>query len=93
MAFYPPYSRIARVIIENRDLEKAKNLTNLIGLKLREFDRVEIVGEGKASIEKIANRYRYHIMVKSSSQKELLKALHSINSRDVKIDMDALDFS
>lgn len=93
MAFYPPFARIARVIIENRDKEKAKNLTNLIGKKLREFDRVEITGEGKAPIEKIANRYRYHIIVKSSSQKELLKALHSINMIGVKVDMDAIDFS
>ncbi len=93
MAFYPPFSRIARVIIENRDKEKAKNLTNSIGKKLREFDRIEIMGEGKAPIEKIANRYRYHIIVKSSSQKELLKALHSVNVAGVKIDMDAIDFS
>lgn len=93
MAFYPPYSRIARVIIENRDNEKAKNLTKSLSKKLREFDRVEIMGEGKAPIEKIANRYRYHIIVRSSSQKELLKALHSINRAGVKIDMDAIDFS
>lgn len=93
MAFYPPYSRMARVIIENRDATKAKNLTNLLSKKLREFDRVEIVGEGKTPIEKIANKYRYHIILKSHSQKELLQALHSISMAGVKIDMDAIDFS
>ena len=92
-AFYPPYSRMARVIIENRDATKAKNLTTLLSKKLREFDRVEIVGEGKTPIEKIANKYRYHIILKSHSQKELLKALHNINMLGVKIDMDAIDFS
>ncbi|CUV66314.1 Primosome assembly protein PriA [Sulfurovum sp. enrichment culture clone C5] len=92
-AFYPPYSRMARVIIENRDATKAKNLTILLSKKLREFDRVEIVGEGKTPIEKIANKYRYHIILKSHSQKELLKALHNINMLGIKIDMDAIDFS
>jgi len=93
MAFYPPISRIARVIVENRDIAKAKNLTSAVAKKLHGFKNIEIIGEGKAPIEKIANRYRYHIIVKSSSQKELLKALHSVNAAGVKIDMDAIDFS
>ncbi|MDD5359004.1 MAG: primosomal protein N' [Sulfurovaceae bacterium] len=93
MAFYPPFSRMSRVIIENRDLTKAKNLTTLLSKKLHELKNIEIIGEGKAPVERIANKYRYHIIVKSHSQKELLKALHSINGVGIKIDMDAIDFS
>lgn len=93
MAFYPPYSRMARVIIENRDVAKAKNLTTSLSKKLHGFKNIEIIGEGKAPVERIANKYRYHIIVKSHSQKELLQALHNINGVGVKIDMDAIDFS
>jgi primosomal protein N' (replication factor Y) len=95
MANYPPYSYLARVLISHKDDTKAAKMTLDITTKLKEFDTIEIVGSGKAPVEKISNRYRYNILLKSSQRVELLKALHSIYSPSpsLQIDIDPVDFS
>ncbi len=92
-ASYPPYSRMARILVENRDFKVANTLTENIVSKLQKVKNIEIVGFGKAPIEKIANRFRFHIILKADSQNVLLKAMHGIYGVGVKIDMDAVDFS
>ena len=77
----------------NKDFKKAEDIINRTVLKLQTIKDIEIVGYGKAPIEKIANRYRYNILLKAKNRVLLLKALHSINSKDIEIDMDPIDFS
>ena len=93
IAKYPPFINLARVLIANRDYKKAQDLTNNIVKKLALFKDVEIVGAGLAPIEKIANRWRFNILLKSHSKKSLLQALHSVFEPNIEIDMDPVDFS
>jgi primosomal protein N' (replication factor Y) len=95
MASYPPYTYLARVLISNKDDSKAAKTTLDTTSKLKSFEDIEIVGSGKAPIEKIANRYRYHILLKSPQRLKLLQALRSIytTSKDVQIDIDPIEFS
>jgi primosomal protein N' (replication factor Y) (superfamily II helicase) len=93
MASYPPFSNLARVLIIQKDLQKAKDITQKITEKLKKIEGVEIMDSGVAPIERIANSYRYHIVVRSHERSKLLRALHSINERAVTIDMDPVDFS
>lgn len=93
MASYPPFSNLARVLIIQRDIQKAKDITHEITDKLKNIEGVEVVGSGAAPIERIANNYRYHIVLRSHERGKLLRALHSINERAVTIDMDPIDFS
>jgi len=51
------------------------------------------VGYGKNAIERIANRFRYNILLRSKERIALLKALNYINRNDIDIDMDPIDFS
>ena len=57
------------------------------------FPEIEVVGYGKANIEKIANKYRYNMLLRSSNTKELLKFAHSCKHLHVEIDIDPLSFS
>jgi len=95
MASYPPYTYLARVLISNKDDSKAAKTTLNATSKLKSFEDIEIVGSGKAPIEKIANRYRYHILLKSPQRLKLLQALRSIytTNKDVQIDIDPIEFS
>jgi primosomal protein N' (replication factor Y) len=95
MASYPPYTYLARVLISNKDDSKAAKTTLDTTSKLKSFEDIEIVGSGKAPIEKIANRYRYHILLKSPQRLKLLQALRSIytTNKDVQIDIDPIEFS
>ena len=91
--FYPPFVSLARVLISHKDDTKGAKITLDIVEKLRVFKDIEIIGHGKAPIEKIANKYRYTILLRCEKRTPLLKALHSVNSRLIEIDMDPVEFS
>jgi primosomal protein N' (replication factor Y) len=90
---YPPFVSLARILIADKKQEKAEALTADIVEKLHYFDEVDIVGYGKAPVERIANKYRYTVLLRSKKKVPLLKALHSVNCRGIEIDMDPVEFS
>ncbi|MEA3455183.1 MAG: primosomal protein N' [Campylobacterota bacterium] len=90
---YPPFVSLARILIAHKDQNKAMDLTAEIVKKLSGFPEIEIVGSGKAPIERIANKYRYNILLRSKKRTPLLRALHSVNQRGIEIDMDPVEFS
>ena len=93
MADYPPFVSLARVLIAHKDESKAGKITLDTVTKLKNFKEVEIVGSGKAPVERIANKYRFHILLRAKNRVPLLKALHFIDCREVEIDMDPVEFS
>ncbi len=90
---YPPFVSLARILISHKEEHIAHQITIETVMQLKRFKEVEIVGEGKAPIERIANKYRYHILLRSLHRVPLLKALHSIKCRAIEIDMDPVEFS
>ena len=90
---YPPFVTLARVLISHVKEEKGSKITLDTVTKLKEFKDIEIVGDGKAPIERIANRFRFNILLRSKSRKAMLKALHYVKNPLIEIDMDAVDFS
>ena len=93
MANYPPFVSLARVLVAHKKEQKGAGIVFDCVTKLKEFKNITIIGYGKAPIEKIANKFRFTILLKSKDRMELLKALHSVNSRDIEIDFDPIDFS
>ncbi len=92
-AGYPPFSSLARILIAHKDEAKAAKITLDTVTKLKTFPEIEIVGSGKAPIERIANRYRFTILLRSKNRVPLLKALHAVKGREIEIDMDPVEFS
>ena len=90
---YPPFVSLARILISHTKEEKAGKTTLDTVTKLKAFEGVEIVGHGKAPIERIANKYRFNILLRSSKRSTLLKALHGVNNPLIEIDMDPVEFS
>jgi len=90
---YPPFKKLARVLIADKDEAKADNLCKELADRLKSFSDIEIIGYGKAPIEKIAGKYRYTILLRSSKRVPLLKALYSIKAKNIEIDIDPVDFS
>ena len=93
-ANYPPFSNLARVLIANKDYQKAKEtLDNALSL-IKRSNLVEIVGSGLSPVEKIANKWRFFILLRSDKKTNLLKALNSVVNMDsLEIDIDPVDFS
>jgi primosomal protein N' (replication factor Y) len=92
-ARYPPFVTLARILIAHKNETKAEALMQQSVEKLRAFEEVEIVGYGKAPIERIAGKYRYTILLRSDKRKPLLQALHSLNRREIEIDTDPVEFA
>jgi len=93
MADYPPFVSLARILIAHKDESKAGKITLNMVTKLKVFQEVEIMGSGKAPVERIANKFRFHILLRSKNRIPLLKALHFVNCREIEIDMDPVEFS
>ncbi len=93
MADYPPFVSLARILIAHKDEAKAGKITLDTVTKLKAFKDVEIVGSGKAPVERIADKFRFHILLRAKNRVPLLKALHAVDCREVEIDMDPVEFS
>jgi len=93
MANYPPFASLARILIAHKDERKAGKITLDTVTKLKAFKDVEIVGHGKAPVERIANKFRFNILLRSKNRVPLLKALHSVDCREIEIDFDPVEFS
>ena len=93
VADYPPFVSLARILIAHKDEAKAGKITLDTVTKLKAYEEIEIVGHGKAPVERIANKYRFNILLKSKNRIALLKALHHVECREIEIDMDPVEFS
>ncbi|WP_418185825.1 primosomal protein N' [Aliarcobacter vitoriensis] len=87
---YPPFVKLARVVFSNKNGLKAKDETFEAVNIFKTIQDIEVIGFGECAIFKIANKYRYEILLRSNNTKALLKALHSIKSSDASIDMDTI---
>jgi primosomal protein N' (replication factor Y) len=85
---YPPFSKIARIEFSDKDRDKAYQ--KMLEVKeCLEREQLEILGFGEAPISKIANRYRYQIVIKGVA---IHKQIWRCIDNSVKVDMDALNF-
>jgi primosomal protein N' (replication factor Y) len=105
---YPPFSRMVQLKISGKDQEKTRQHAQAIGdlchtLKNNNHSflkSVEILGPIEASLPKIAKRYRWQILLKCPSIKQLHRFLHqiwfdnkaNISIRDVNVVLDVDPF-
>ena len=89
---YPPFRRLAQLLFAHKNQEIAKNAMEEVVECLKHFEDVQIVGFGPAAIEKIAGKYRYHILLRSASLKKLLQAIYGCKNDLCEVDMDPVSF-
>ena len=90
---YPPFMRLLRIKIEEKDENRAiikmektlKELENILNL--------EIIGSGKCIIKMIASKYRYQILLRSQSHTPLLKASQVARFYGALPDIDPVNFN
>jgi primosomal protein N' (replication factor Y) len=105
---YPPFSRMVQLRMSGKDREKTRHHAQVIGdfcHALKKNNRsflksVEILGPIEASLPKIAKLYRWQILLKCTSIKQLHRFIHHIwfekksiiGVRDVKVVLDVDPF-
>ncbi len=87
---YPPFVRLARVIFSHKNAYIAKKELDFYVENFIKEDEIEVIGFGESNIFKIANKYRYELLLRSQNTQKLLTILHKIKSSIASIDMDSL---
>ncbi|MCT7462992.1 primosomal protein N' [Aliarcobacter cryaerophilus] len=87
---YPPFVKLARVVLSSINGLKIKEELNEIVKDLKNNKDIEVVGFGECAIFKIANKYRYEVIIRSKEVKAILNALHYLKSSNISIDMDTI---
>ncbi len=87
---YPPFLKMAKITFSHTNGLKIKDEMDSYVHILKANKDIEVVGFGQSAIFKMANKYRYEILVRSNNIKALLTALHSISSPNAIIDMDTI---
>jgi primosomal protein N' (replication factor Y) (superfamily II helicase) len=87
---YPPYLRLARVIFSHKNHTIAKHELDIAVSKAINLKEIEVIGFGESSIFKIANKYRYELLLRSKDSTKLLQLLHRLQGPHTSIDMDTL---
>ena len=87
---YPPFLKMAKITFSHANGLKIKDEMDSYVHFLKQNKDIEVVGFGQSPIFKMANKYRYEILVRSNNINALLNALHSIQSPNVSIDMDTI---
>lgn len=102
--FYPPFSRILRILVRSKNEDKAYNYIKEISLFIKKLVlkgnskykfKINVVGPSAAPFEKIDENFRFHLILKSNSTKFLLfigtQVLHEFPNKNkcyVEIDLD-----
>ncbi|MEA3384223.1 MAG: primosomal protein N' [Campylobacterota bacterium] len=87
---YPPYVRLAKVIFSHKNAFIAKKELDFYVQNFIKEQGIEVIGFGESGIFKIANKYRYEVLLRSQNPQKLLTVLHKIKSTIASIDMDIL---
>jgi len=90
---YPPYKKLCRVLFAHKNANLAQKDMQEMHQKLTLFQDIEIVGFGKCNIEKIANKYRYQILIRANKSTSIIKAIKQSKTKLAEIDIDPIDFS
>ena len=90
---YPPHKKLARLLFAHKNGIKAKSEMERVAEILRTLSSIELVGFGASPIEKIADKYRFQILLRSDKSTDLIRAIKFAKSPLCEIDMDPIEFT
>ena len=90
---YPPTKKLARLLYAHKNGLKAKGEMEKAVQQLERIGEVQIVGYGASPIEKIADKYRFQILLRSDKSTDLIRAIKQVKSPLCEIDMDPIEFT
>jgi primosomal protein N' (replication factor Y) len=90
---YPPTKKLARLLYAHKNGMKAKEAMADAVSQIEQMEKVQIVGFGASPIEKIADKYRFQILLRSDKSTDLIRAIKHIKSPLCEIDMDPIEFT
>jgi len=78
---YPPYTRLARLIVDSSETVRAEEASRWLGTVLQRHlgspPQVALLGPAEAPLAKIKDRYRWHLLLKATSSRALHQCLQA----------------
>ena len=90
---YPPSKKLARLLYSHANGLKAKEVMEEAAQTLKAIKTIEVVGFGASPIERIGGKYRFQILLRSDKSTELIRAIKSVKSQMMEVDMDPIEFT
>jgi primosomal protein N' (replication factor Y) len=93
---YPPYKKLCRILFSHKNGAKAVEAMNRVKECLQNslhLGSVELVGSGKCALERVANKYRFEILLRADKSTDILKLISTCKDPLAEIDMDPIEFS
>jgi primosomal protein N' (replication factor Y) len=84
---YPPHVRLANIVISGRDQQQTADLALAAAawirrlLERRNVTDITLIGAAPSAIERIQNRWRWHLLLKSGLPASLTRVLHYFSER------------
>lgn len=88
---YPPFSRMALARVDSLDEKEAQEATAMLARAARDASRtgelgaVTVLGPTPAPIARVRNRYRFRVMLRSTSREHLRKATLAIHGASAQL--------
>jgi primosomal protein N' (replication factor Y) len=90
---YPPTRKLVRLLFAHKNGLKARaDMESVVGT-LKTIPTIDVVGFGASPIEKIADKYRFSILLRSVKVTSLIRAIKLVKTPAMEIDMDPLEFT
>ncbi|MCF6310190.1 MAG: primosomal protein N' [Sulfurimonas sp.] len=89
---YPPYKKLCRILFSHKNAAKAIEAMNEMHDSLLGISNVDIVGYGKCAVERVANKYRFEILLRADKSTDIIKAISTCRVPLAEIDMDPIEF-
>ena len=89
---YPPFKKLCRILFSHKNGAKARDEMNKMYENLLKMPNIEIVGFGKCAIERVANKYRFEILLRSDKSTDLIRAIKVCKVPLAEVDMDPIEF-
>ncbi len=89
---FPPYKKLCRILFSHKNGLKAQEQMHTMVDMLKTLSFIEVVGSGKCALEKIANKYRFEILLRADKSTDIIKAVTMCKVDLAEIDMDPIEF-
>lgn len=90
---YPPYKKLCRILFWHKNGIKAQDEMKSSLECLQKFSNIEVVGFGKCAIERVADKYRFEILLRSDKSTDIIRAVLACKTPIAEIDMDPIEFT
>ena len=90
---YPPTMHLCRLLFADKNETRGREEVERVKREIERFGKIEIVGAGKAPIEKIAGKFRFSILLRSANRRDLMRVVKAVDDGRFEVDMDPVDFA